>query len=269
MIGQLNIQNHIDTYIKNGTMPGFLILSGVKGLGKKTLAEYIAKKLNKELALFDNKVDDVRSMITYSNTMEKPMVYCLCEYEGMSINAKNSILKITEEPPQNSTIILTAFDKNTILPTILSRGICFDLQEYTKDEIVSICKFNNWDINLVEYTYVPGQIELLSKMNIKEFNDFIQFVHDNIAKAGYGNALKITNKLALKDNNGYDLDIFLNGIEKVFLKDIDYNNISSIKRCLSIQTLCEETRQLLSRTYSKQPIMDEFIINLKNYSRIA
>jgi len=43
------------------------------------------------------------------------------EAEKMTIPAQNSLLKILEEPPANSRIILTAQSKKMLLPTIVSR----------------------------------------------------------------------------------------------------------------------------------------------------
>ncbi|MCL6096171.1 MAG: hypothetical protein M1444_00595 [Patescibacteria group bacterium] len=60
-------------------------------------------------------------------------------YEGLTIEAQNSLLKVLEEPPESAIIMVVVLNKNLILPTILSRckviEIKEDLQELTEQEI--------------------------------------------------------------------------------------------------------------------------------------
>lgn len=48
-------------------------------------------------------------------------IYILNESEKMNVNAQNALLKILEEPPQNTIFILLAPSKELLLPTVVSR----------------------------------------------------------------------------------------------------------------------------------------------------
>ena len=48
-------------------------------------------------------------------------IYIINESEKMNVNAQNALLKILEEPPQNTIFILLAPSKELLLPTVVSR----------------------------------------------------------------------------------------------------------------------------------------------------
>ncbi len=54
-------------------------------------------------------------------------------YEGLTIEAQNALLKVLEEPPENTIIIVTIPNKNLLLPTILSRCKIIELKEEFKE----------------------------------------------------------------------------------------------------------------------------------------
>lgn len=87
------------------------------------------KANNPNLIIFsseDSKVNIalVRNMIAESSLSiysGKTRVMILTHADTASIPAQNSLLKLVEEPPENTQIILTANNPNLFLPTILSR----------------------------------------------------------------------------------------------------------------------------------------------------
>ncbi len=66
--------------------------------------------------------------------------------EKLTLEAQNALLKTLEEPPKDTTIILTTFKKDTLLPTILSRGqvinhrTALKLEKKKKDEYLQLIK---------------------------------------------------------------------------------------------------------------------------------
>lgn len=66
-------------------------------------------------------------------------------YLGISIEAQNSMLKLLEEPPKSSVIILIVDSLGNILPTILSRGKVIEIKSdniESSDEIDKIDSIN-------------------------------------------------------------------------------------------------------------------------------
>lgn len=64
-------------------------------------------------------------------------VYILAGAENMTVQAQNSLLKILEEPPEHAVFILTAENRNLLLPTILSRLQVIRLDRLTPEEVAA------------------------------------------------------------------------------------------------------------------------------------
>lgn len=143
--------------------PHSIIISGDKGLGKKTFAKYIAAQLMCEeqsgvpcghckacRMLEDNCHPDFKIVEANSNgnyiidESIRPIVYdaAVMPNEGdlkvyvipdldMSVNTsiqvQNILLKLIEEPPAHVVIILTARSKEIFLPTIISRVLSLNM----------------------------------------------------------------------------------------------------------------------------------------------
>lgn len=226
MIGQRNLQSRIEQLIKDRTFPRFSILVGPKGSGKKTLAHEIGHMFNAwrvssdyvdVYRLPDVKIDTVREIITQAYKRVATMVYIIPDADNMSNVAKNALLKVTEEPPNEAYFIMTLEDENNTLETIRSRGTVFHMDRYTPFEIyeayenrVGVSKANPDEGSIVcSLCDTPGDVNILIGMNIKEFYNYVQLVVDNIAEVSLANAFKIPSKVALKeDAEGYDLRLF-------------------------------------------------------------
>jgi len=149
--------NHIvvDTLklqLEKGRVPHSLLFAGIQGIGKATLARFMAKALNCQTSQNDfcdscpscRKIDlgmhpDVRlyqpdgqfikidqMRILSREAFFRPFegrrrVFLIDEADRMNLEAANSILKTLEEPPESSILILVTAKPNDLLPTIRSR----------------------------------------------------------------------------------------------------------------------------------------------------
>jgi DNA polymerase III delta prime subunit len=77
-------------------------------------------------------IEDVRNIqkaILLKPFRGKVKAVILNLYENITLEAQNALLKILEEPPSNTIIILTVAKKELLLPTIISRCKVIVLQE--------------------------------------------------------------------------------------------------------------------------------------------
>jgi len=116
--------------------PHALLLAGPTGIGKKHIANAIAAHLLKvDIAVYpyirtfdvNGGIDMVRDMQRFVALkiplMEQTVsrILILEAIDRLSIEAQNALLKLLEEPPKATMIILTATSTQSVLPTIRSR----------------------------------------------------------------------------------------------------------------------------------------------------
>lgn len=139
-------------------LPHALMISGQSGIGKLTLAEVFANHLlcrngsycgeckdchllsagsHPDLRLVSPeedskqiKIEQVRSLIDWVNQtaqIAKFKVAILNPAHAMNRNSANALLKVMEEPPPNTYLILVSAEPARLLPTIRSRAQSIDV----------------------------------------------------------------------------------------------------------------------------------------------
>ena len=219
MIGQTTLIAQLQKQITDGTFPRFTILTGAKGSGKKTLAEQIRSMLGCMVyKIADVRIESIRWLIQEAYKTRVPAVYIISDADEMSVNAKNALLKVTEEPPNKAYFIMTLEDENNTLETIRSRATIYSMENYTQDELVEYIKANyaveattNVMNTLLLLGSTPGEINTLMQMKggVCEFYKYVEKVVQNIATVSGANCFKIADKVAFKeDDEGYDIKLF-------------------------------------------------------------
>ena len=103
------------------------------------------------------KIDLVRSIT--DKIIEKPIVsnrkvYIINDFEKMTKEAQNCLLKTLEEPPEFVTIILISSNENLILNTIKSRCMALKFKNIKDEELLNYCinnlGFDNVSNNLLK-----------------------------------------------------------------------------------------------------------------------
>ena len=163
--------SELTTIIQNGRIPNALLFSGASGTGKKEAAFEFAKRCNCTegtdrscslcpsckkidagmhpdmicLGPEENKknisISQVREMgrLIASRPNEASHRMVLIEQADlMNIQAQNALLKVLEEPPDNTFFVLTTVSTSPLLPTILSRCRLFKFFPLSADRIREI-----------------------------------------------------------------------------------------------------------------------------------
>ncbi len=165
--GNDRIKKILRLALEKGRVPNSLIFSGPGGVGKRRLAMILAQALNCEQETVDPcgqcatcqkilkgnlpevvKVKPGKLSIGIDEMQEvrqaayvKPMsarlrrVFIVSEADKMTLDASNCLLKILEEPPPYSHIILVTSSAHLILPTIKSRCQVLDFSTIGREEI--------------------------------------------------------------------------------------------------------------------------------------
>ncbi|MBI4773179.1 MAG: DNA polymerase III subunit delta' [Deltaproteobacteria bacterium] len=145
--------------IRNGSLHHALLITGIRGVGKKTMARALARGLVCQdpatgdacgqcpaCRKFDRgvhpdvyevlpdgkfmKIEQIREIkrkLLFHPVLGEHRVFLVFEAQHMNRDAANALLKSLEEPPPGNYLILTSPDDRALLPTIVSRCQRIDL----------------------------------------------------------------------------------------------------------------------------------------------
>ena len=172
LIGQELAVKTIFNSIKENKVPNAYLFTGIRGVGKTTIARIVAKALNcknglKNLckdnfcencesiinsnhidvlemdAATKTSVDDVRELIEFSRyapSSAKFKIFIIDEVHMLSKQAFNALLKTLEEPPEYLKFIFATTELKKIPVTILSRCQRFELPRVKPEELLNFIK---------------------------------------------------------------------------------------------------------------------------------
>lgn len=161
-LGHDAIEEKLLHAFNSGHMPHGLIFSGPKGIGKATLAYRLAKLIltqpnlinsgaHPDLMSVERLYDPAKN--TYKASVEvseirkvTPFLRKTASYGGwriiiiddadtMNRSAQNALLKILEEPPEKTLLILVTHRLGTLIPTIRSRTQLINFQPLAPDTL--------------------------------------------------------------------------------------------------------------------------------------
>lgn len=165
--GNKNTLSAVNSMIAAGRVPHSIVIYGEKGLGKKKLARYIAASVlcrdkntpcgscracrmvandahpdfivvKPSLKSGGYKLEeDLRKVVADSVVAPSESsykVYLIADMDKTPQGSQNALLKLIEEPPEHTIIILTASSKEYFLKTVLSRVTAFGMSPVSRDE---------------------------------------------------------------------------------------------------------------------------------------
>lgn len=264
MIGQKNNLEIIKKWRMNRSFPRFIIIVGDSDSGRYTLSKEIVKALNANEYIAETGIDAVREVIKTSYTVQSSTVYIFRDCDDMSLAAKNSLLKVVEEPPNNSRFIMTVKDRANVLPTILSRATTLTMAPYTADEL-------NLASDNAKLSYMIKTIQDNTESKIDVFHRVVALCDDvllYIEKKSMLGALKELNKLRAKaDGDGIDPELFL----RAFRYQIRNTNIPTEVIELCIPHIVKCSSEMKRASNNKKASVEVMVINIievyKNYGK--
>jgi len=153
IIGQERPIRFLTQMLQKKSVPHALLFTGIDGIGKQTTAVAFGMALNCLSPVGESacekctscqkvvsgahpdmiivkpegafiKIDQIRTIsrqLRFAPLEGRWRVVIINDAHAMNLEASNAILKILEEPPKSTVIILTASQKTDLLPTIVSR----------------------------------------------------------------------------------------------------------------------------------------------------
>ncbi len=226
LLGQEVVAETITNSIKADKIPNAYLFTGIRGIGKTTIARIVAKTLNCSNGI-ENKckvkcencdsiassnhidvlemdaasktgVDDVRDLIEFSRygpTSAKYKIFIIDEVHMLSRQAFNALLKTLEEPPEYLKFIFATTEIKKIPITVVSRCQRFDLSRIKSSELFEFIK------------------KVKDKENGKVTDEALKLIV-KISEGSVRDALSLLDRALLSLDENTELD--LNAAQKIF-----------------------------------------------------
>ena len=227
LIGQDVVAETILNSIKVNKVPNAYLFTGIRGIGKTTIARIVAKSLNctnginnlckdnlcencnaisnsnhidvlEMDAASKTGVDDVRDLIEFSRygpTTAKFKIFIIDEVHMLSKQAFNALLKTLEEPPEYLKFIFATTEIKKIPITVVSRCQRFDLSRIKSLELFDFIK------------------DIKNKENGKASDDALKLIV-KISEGSVRDALSLLDRALLTLDKDKELD--LKSAQKIF-----------------------------------------------------
>jgi len=227
LIGQDVATETIINSIKANKIPNAYLFTGIRGIGKTTIARIVARSLNclngienlckKEICANCNAiansshidvlemdaasktgVDDIRDLLEFSRygpTSSKYKIFIIDEVHMLSKQAFNALLKTLEEPPEYLKFIFATTEIKKIPITVVSRCQRFDLSRIKSSELFEFIK------------------KIMLKENGKASDDALKLIV-KISEGSVRDALSLLDRGLIALDKNKELD--LNTAQKIF-----------------------------------------------------
>ena len=269
LIGQNVVAETIINSIKANKTPNAYLFTGIRGVGKTTIARIVAKSLNclngienlcknelcKNCKAITNSnhidvlelngadktsINDIRDLIEFSRygpTSSKFKIFIIDEVHQISSAAFNALLKILEEPPEYLKFILATTEIKKVPVTIVSRCQRFDLSRIKSSELFEFIK------------------KIKDKENGKVTDEALKLIV-KISEGSVRDALSLLDRALLTLDNKDELDLAT--IQKIF----GYFDKSQLIEIFRLILLGEEKKVLdIYRKIYDQGIEPKVFIN--------
>lgn len=255
MIGQ---KNNIQTLIQwrcNKSVPRFIIIAGNEGSGRLTFAKAILKTINAKGVIMGNSISDVRDTIEQAYYITQPTCYIFRDADDMKNEAKNALLKVVEEPPNNAYFIMTVHNIDNMLSTIRSRGTVIKMEPYTMQELRSVSE----DELSLEYCNNIGELQIPHE-EIQRAEDCVDGVLKALKEKSGTRLLKACTQLKAKQTETDKIDCLL--FFRVFQKRLYrmFENFELSFECIQPLFICKQ--ELNRNTVNKKASIESMLIKM-------
>lgn len=148
VVGQSNAAKQLLSFLKKGTLPHCLLLTGPSGVGKTTLARILKEKLECSDTDFSemnsasfrgiDSVRDIQSSVGLAPMFGKCRIWLFDECHAWTGAAQESLLKLLEDTPKHAYFILCTTDPQKLKATILTRCFRLDLQPLSNEDLETL-----------------------------------------------------------------------------------------------------------------------------------
>jgi DNA polymerase III delta prime subunit len=262
-----------------------LIITGQAGTGKKSLAVYILSQLLKTNNLSNSgqakiispvnnsiSIDQIRQVQEFiklktlgTNQLKRAII--IENAELMGTEAQNALLKLLEEPPADTVIVLTCTTTSELLPTISSRAQKISVQNPNQVQIIEFFTQLGKEQKDIEKAYFigEGRTGLISAI----LNGQSTELTEQISAAKQTLGMNQFDRLKQVDSLSKDkakVDLFLQAMEIIcssgLKQAVNKNTKSQIKRWHSYLKSVVKTQNNLNKQANTKLLLTNLMLSL-------
>lgn len=283
-LGFENIKKYFEKAAASDSLEHAYLFSGQEMIGKRTfaleLSFYLAtgflsylgtpllSRINPDLFLFDGNagIDEIRKLKSFLSLKPysgKYKIAIINDAHQMGHEAANAMLKVLEEPPAHSLIILVSANPQALLPTIYSRCVEIKFTPHPRSELLKHLAKLGLNQEQTEFLadFSNGRLGLAYRL--KESDSF-----KNIKKhlEDFNRLLRIN----LNDRFKFAEKVLVGGSEQVsevllywlFYLRSDYSKKLEINRAKILRNILETRRILSHSQFNHRLALENLLINL-------
>lgn len=254
LVGNKKIALAITNALNEGRLPHAILIEGDKGLGRHTLAFYLAKATvcgeynapcgnckNCNLGtnhpdisvttLEDKKknisVSQIRTLKTEAYIkphQAKKRVFIIDFADTLNEQSQNALLKVLEEPPVSTMFILIAKNKASLLSTVISRCVVLTLSAPERNECISYIKsvsdFSDIEINEALENSQNNIGMALDFLNGKTVSKTMAAANEFLGHFLRGNSFGMLSATAELEKSRIDTDSFFADLKYLTAKEL-------------------------------------------------
>jgi len=229
VIGQEHVVRTLKNSIDSERLAHAYLFTGVRGVGKTSVARILAKALNCEKGptavpcnecshcreitagnavdvleidgASNTGVDDVRELrenVRYLPQSSRYKVYIIDEVHMLSVAAFNALLKTLEEPPAHVVFIFATTEAHKIPTTILSRCQRFDFRRIARAEIIKgledVCRREEYAIDSSDLALIAREAEGSMRDALSLLDQVVSFAGGEVPRGEVARALGIVDR---------------------------------------------------------------------------
>lgn len=284
VIGQGHITQTLRHTVESKRVAQGYLFSGMRGVGKTTMARILAKALNCETGptptpcngcvnceeitqgssvdvleidgASNTSVDDIRELrenVLYAPARNRYKIYIIDEVHMLSKNAFNALLKTLEEPPPHVIFVFATTEPQKVPITIKSRCQCFHFRRISlqkvSEKLLQISEQEGFSLDL-DSARLIGQASEGSMRDAQSLLDqVLSFTGGNITVEETKQVLGVIDHEVLEEATGalieQDAERALNVVEKLHVLGVDL-----VEFCKELQS---HLRNLLMSKILKDP----------------
>ena len=272
IVGNDQIKEALSNSIKNQRLSHSYLFLGISGIGKKILANELAKQIlndkrenHPDLISIEPdgnsiKIEQIRWL--QKKIQEKPILsdkkVCIIDNaETMTLEAQNCLLKTLEEPPEFATIILIGTNESAFLSTIKSRCMMLRFKPIEEEKIKEYMQKNYQMINITKdyLSMCQGSIgkAILLKDKQNQYDKIIEII-ENLDKKDIIEIIKLSEILYQSKEEIYEILEYMNIL---LLKKAKENLLYT--NCIEI---VENTKKRLQQNANYDMCIDNMVFNM-------